>query len=295
MKHLFIINPKAGKGKTLNIIPEIKEIFKDSDEKFIIEITKRSGHATELVREYVTKENYRVYAVGGDGTLNEVVNGMINNESCIGVIPSGSGNDFFKSIYFEKKISSNILRDTIKGETKLIDLGKMDDRYFLNISSVGIDAEVVDNAKKLKRYGFISGKMAYIISAVMTILKYKCKDIQLIIDGTEIILNSTLLALANGRYYGGGMKVAPQADIQDGLLDICVINKLSRLKMLILFPKLIRGKHNEIKEVTFYKGKKIIVNSKEEIAINIDGEIIKRKSVNFELFPQSIKFIIPKF
>ena len=216
MKHLFIINPKAGKGKTLDIIPEIKEIFKDTNEEFTIEITRRPGHATELVRNYVSKENYRVYSVGGDGTLNEVLNGMVNNESCLGVIPGGSGNDFIKSIC-EEKLPNNILRDTIKGKTKVMDLAKIDDRYFINISSVGIDAEVTSNAKDLKRYPLISGKIAYMLSVFITIFKYKSQDIQLIIDGIEITLKSTLLAMANGKYYGGGMKVAPYADLQDGL------------------------------------------------------------------------------
>lgn len=292
MKHLFIINPKAGKGKSIDIISEIKEIFKDTSEQCVIEITKEPGHATDLVRNYVSKENYRVYAVGGDGTLNEVLNGMVNSESCLGVIPSGSGNDFIRSI-FEKYSSNNILRNTINGKIEVIDLAKIDGRYFINISSVGIDAEVVNNAKNIKRYPFISGKMAYILSVFITIFKYKYKDIQLDIDGTQITLKSTLLALANGKYYGGGMKVAPYADLQDGLLDVCVINKLSKFKMLILFPKLIKGKHNEIKEVSFYKGRKVSIRAKEEVDLNIDGEITKRGKINLEIIPQGIKFIVP--
>lgn len=292
MKHLFIINSKAGKGKAIKLIPDIKNAFKDSSEEFIIEVTEKVGHATELVRNYVNRENYRVYAVGGDGTLNEVLNGMVSTESCLGVIPSGSGNDFIKSIYKEK-LPENIIKDTINGKTKMIDLAKVDDRYFINISSVGIDAEVVDNAKIFKKYPFISGKIAYILSAIITILMYKYKSIQLIIDDRELTLKNTLIAFANGKYYGGGMKVAPSADIQDGFFDICVINKLSRVKMLTLFPRLIKGTHSQIKEVSFYKGKKVAINSKEEITVNIDGEIMKRKNVIFEIIPRRINFIVP--
>ncbi|WML34565.1 diacylglycerol kinase family lipid kinase [Clostridium sp. OS1-26] len=292
MKHLFIINPKAGKGKALKLIPEIEEEFKNTNEEFLIEITEKVGHATEIVRKYVSKENYRVYAVGGDGTLNEVLNGMINSESCLGFIPSGSGNDFIRSVY-KGKLPRNIIKDTVNGKIKPIDLAKVDDRYFINISSIGIDAEVANNARNIKKRPFISGKIAYILSAIITILMYKYREIQLIIDNKEIKIKNTLLALANGRYYGGGMKVAPDADLQDGLLDICAIDKLSRAKMFILFPKLIKGEHHQIEEVTFYKGKKVIVNSEEEVTLNIDGEIVKRKNVTFEIVPGGVKFIIP--
>lgn len=292
MKHLFIINPKAGKGKALEIISEIKKIFKEIEEEFIIEITERPGHATELVKNYVKEENYRVYAVGGDGTLNEVLNGMVSSHSCLGVIPTGSGNDFVKSIC-KKTMSQDILKNTILGETKLIDLAKINDRYFINISSVGIDAEVTDNARKLKKFPFISGGMAYMLSFFNTIFSYKCRDIELKIDDREIASQITLLALANGKYYGGGMKVAPYADIQDGVLDICVVDKLSRTRMVALFPKLIKGEHTEEEEVSFYKGKNVTLKANEEIAVNIDGEIIKSQKINFNIIPQSIKVIIP--
>lgn len=293
MKHLFIINPKAGKGKALEIIPEIKKIFKEIEGEFIIEITERPGHATELVENYVKEENYRVYAVGGDGTLNEVLNGMVNSSSCLGVIPNGSGNDFVRSIY-EKTAFKNMLKSTILGKTKQIDVVKINDRYFINISSIGIDAEVVCNARKLKSLPLISGGLAYILGVFITIFKYKCRYIQLKIDDKEIESTITLLAMANGKYYGGGMKVAPYADLEDGILDLCIINKLSRIRMLTLFPKLIKGNHEEIKEVSFYKGRKITLSSKEEIAVNIDGEIIKSQQIQCNIIPQGIKVIIPQ-
>ncbi|MCY6369307.1 diacylglycerol/lipid kinase family protein [Clostridium ganghwense] len=293
MKHLFIINPKAGKGKAMEIIPEIEKIFKEIDEEYIIEITKRPGHATELVRNYVNNENYRVYSVGGDGTLNEVLNGMANSDSCLGVIPSGSGNDFVKSIC-KKTMSQNILKNTIIGIPKKVDLAKINDRYFINISSVGIDAEVTDNAKKLKKFPFVSGGVAYMLSFFSTIFSYKCRDIQLKIDDIEITSQITLLALANGKYYGGGMKVAPHADLQDGILDVCVVDKLSRTRMLALFPKLIKGEHAGEEEVSFYKGRKVTLTAEEEIAVNIDGEIIKSEKIDFIIIPQSIKIIIPQ-
>jgi YegS/Rv2252/BmrU family lipid kinase len=292
-KHLFIVNPKAGKGKSLDIIPKINNEFIGREEDLIIEITKYPGHASLISNEYTSKGNYRVYAVGGDGTLNEVLNGMAGSNSFLGVIPCGSGNDFIKSLYNEKG-DDILIKDIINGSVQNMDLGKIKDRYFLNISSVGIDAEVVNNALELKKIPFVSGTFAYIISAVATILTYGAKEVELVIDERKTKINITLLAVANGKYYGGGMKVAPQADLKDGYFDLCLVSKLSRIKMLLLFPKLIKGTHGEIKEVEFFKGKNITVNAEEEIAVNIDGEMIKSRSVDFKIITGGINLIIPE-
>lgn len=292
VKHLFIINPKAGKGRTLNVIPQIKETFMGQQEDYIIEVTEYPGHASIIAREYTSKGIYRVYAVGGDGTLNEVLNGMVHSKSFLGVIPCGSGNDFIKSIY-DKKGEEYLVRDIINGKTQVMDLGKVKNRYFLNISSVGIDAEVVSNALDLKRIPFVSGTLAYLISAITTISKYCSKEVELIIDGKRINVDLTLFAVANGKYYGGGMKVAPLADLKDGYFDLCLVSKLSRIKMLLLFPKLINGTHSEINEVKFLRGKNIQINTESEIAINIDGELIKSNSIDFSIIAGGIKFIIP--
>jgi len=290
--HLFIVNPKAGKGRTLDIIPKIRDIFDGHYENCTIEITKYPGHATIIANEYTSKGNYRVYAVGGDGTLNEVLNGMAGSSSFLGVIPYGSGNDFIKNIYV-KKIGDDIINDTINGNVQVMDLGKVQNRFFLNISSVGIDAEVVNNAIKLKKNPYISGALAYLFSVIITILKFKSKEIEINIDDKRIKINSTLLSVANGKYYGGGMKVAPKANLKDGYFDICLVSKLSKIKMLALFPKLINGTHDEIKEVSFYRGKIVNIVADEEMSLNIDGELIKSKRIDFSIIEQGINFIVP--
>lgn len=149
MKHLFIINPEAGKGKAIAYVESIKNIFQGMEDEYHIEVTGYPGHATQIVKEYTSKEDYRVYAIGGDGTLNEVLNGIIGSTSSLAVIPAGSGNDFIKNIVSEE--DEYILLKTINGKEKYMDLGKVNDRYFINISSVGFDSEVVYNAKSIKK------------------------------------------------------------------------------------------------------------------------------------------------
>lgn len=293
MKHLFIVNPMAGKGKSLKLIPEIEKIFNILKEEYKIEITQFPKHATELVKHYTSKEDYRVYAVGGDGTLNEVLNGMVQSNSSLAVIPAGSGNDFIKSITSTPK--QNILERTILGTDKFIDIGTINNRYFLNVSSLGIDAKIAFNAKYFKRLPFINGFLAYYFSIMFTIFNYSSENLHIKIDNTELILKSLLVAFGNGSCYGGGMKVLPKAKIDDGYFDVCHVKALGKLKILRFFPLIIKGHHEKLAEfVTFYKCKTAEVSCKKAIPINIDGEILLSNHISLEIFSSKVKFVIPK-
>lgn len=292
MKHLFIVNPAAGKGKALKRIPEIEAVFKDFEGEYIVEITEKPGHATEIAKFYSHKGDYRIYSIGGDGTLNEVLNGMVESNCSLGVIPSGSGNDFIRSIY---NLSSynDIVKKIVYGSEEYVDLGRVNEQYFLNISSVGIDAEIAYNAKEFKKLPFINGHMAYLFSIFTTVFKYKSKQIDFKIDSKNLSENTLLLAIANGTYYGGGMKIAPKANLGDGIFEVCHVQEVSKGKILRLFPKVIKGEHDTIQEVSFHQGKNISLSCSEEFTMNIDGELFRAKEANFEIIPKGIKIIIP--
>lgn len=295
MKHLFIINPIAGKGKTLKLIPLIEKMFYERKDNYAIEVTKYVGHATELAKKYSSLEDYRIYSIGGDGTLNEVLNGMVNTQSSLAVIPSGSGNDFIKNIYNynKKEAVENILYKTVNGKEAVIDLGKVNNRYFLNIASVGFDAEVAYNSIKFKKLPLINGTAAYFLGVLTTVFKYKSYDLSIKIDNECFNLSSLLVAVANGKYYGGGINVAPKAKLNDGFFDVCLIERVGRLKILGLFPKVIKGNHETIKEVNFINGKVVHIYSEEDLAFNIDGEIIRGKEAKFEIIKHGVQIVIP--
>lgn len=292
MKHLFIINPEAGKGKSMTYVNVIKEYFQHSSDSYIIEITKYPGHATELVKDYTSRENYRVYAMGGDGTLNEVLNGMINTNSVLGVIPCGSGNDFVKSIVDD--MDRDIFKRTIEGKEEFIDLGMVNGKYFLNISSVGFDSVVVYHANHFKKMNYISGSTAYILGILKTLFTFNSIHASVEIDGATFNKNILLAAVANGKCYGGGVKISPKSIINDGAFDICLVDNTSKLKIFFFFPKAIKGTHESIKEVSFYKGKKITIMSQEEFVLNIDGELFKEKKATFEMIHNGIKVLMPR-
>ncbi|NSW89437.1 MAG: diacylglycerol kinase family lipid kinase [Firmicutes bacterium] len=303
MKHLFIINPVAGKGKTVEYIPKINEYFSGRNDIYFIETTRYPGHGVELVKQYVSRDTFRVYSVGGDGTLNEVLNGIVGSNSSLAVIPAGSGNDFFKSLtkYFVNKdlsgkqaLKDKLLERLVNGKEFIVDMGKINGRYFINISSLGFDAEVAYKSHKIKKLPFISGLFAYILSVFATLLSYKSNQLKITIDGKTIEKDTLLVAVANGKYYGGGMQPAPSAEINDGFLNICLIEYVGRLKILKFLPRFIRGNHAEIKEVSFHRGKNVNIISKNKVAMNVDGEtsIIEGK-IDFEIIPSGIKIILP--
>jgi YegS/Rv2252/BmrU family lipid kinase len=292
MKHLFIINPFAGKGRTLKYIDEIKNAFREMKEEYFIEITKYPSHASLIAEEYSSKGDFRIYSVGGDGTLNEVLNGMADSNSSLAIIPAGSGNDFIRSIY-KRNHMRDILKSTINGTEKLIDIGMVNGRYFINISSVGIDAFIVVNSLRMKKLPFIPGKMAYILGIINALIRYSGSETEINFDGEIMKLKFLLLAVANGKYYGGGMLVTPQAQVDDGMFDICLVKDMSRLKILRVFPKLIKGVHGSLKEVSFRRCNKVIINSKDTIPMNVDGEIEHVNQIVFEIIPKKIKIVVP--
>lgn len=210
MKRIYIVNPVAGKGKTLDTIEEIKAICNKKQYDHDVIYTTKLYSATDLAKEYSYGDNV-IFSVGGDGTLNEVVNG-IKEANKISIVPCGSGNDFYRSI---------------KDTTEKIDLGKVNDRYFINIASFGIDANVADIANKLKEKGQTN---TYIKAILKAIIEYSSLDTNLGLF--------TLIAVCNGSYYGNGICMAPFANINDDYLDLCKVDDMNRLKMIRLFLKL---------------------------------------------------------
>lgn len=294
MKHIFIINPVAGKGKGLDFERKIHNIFKELNYHYKIIVTKKSGHAIEEVKKITSKEKCIVYSIGGDGTLNEVLNGIINSGSSLAVIPAGSGNDFARTLYGDIK-SDNLLEDLIHGEERTIDVAKLNDKYYLNISSIGFDASVVNNARYYKKYKFISGPMAYAIAVIKTLFTFKPMELTFKIDGEETKGNMYLIAVANGKCYGGGIKIAPKAKLDDGLLDIYAIKKPKVHRLIRFLPMVVSGKDtSRIDEIKYIKCSKIQVIAKKETIINLDGEILFSKDLTFEVIPSVLKVRVPK-
>lgn len=298
VKHLFIVNPVAGNGIALRMTNTIHKLFNElklkyQDISYEIVYTKEEGHATEIARRYSRMGDYRIYAVGGDGTLNEVLNGMIGSNSSLGCIPGGSGNDFIKSLVtkFDRR---RILMNTVLGSEEELDVASVDGRYFINIASMGFDASVVNNVEKFKNKKYLPNKFAYLVSVLDTAKDFKNLNLRMIVDQQEINTEAFMVAIANGKYYGGGIKIAPEADLRDGLLDVLIVRDIDRAKILKFLPKVVPGKHMDLEEVTLMRAKTIDLYADEPVYINIDGELEARREAHFRLEDKKVRFIIPK-
>ena len=277
---LFIINPVAGGGRTKEIIPLIEETMEKHEKDYQIMLTSRPKEAINIAEDNAHKFK-TVVAVGGDGTINEVAKGLIKekNGTSLGIIPGGTGNDLSRSL----NIPSNpkeALEILVKGNKKDIDVGLINDHYFLNIASVGLDAEVVINTEKVKKK--IKGKIAYVIGLFKTLFRFKNKEVILEIDGEACKKDIMLIAVGNGKYYGGGMKVVPMASVDDGHFHMCLIKNVGKFKILFLFPSIFRGKHTKYKKyVEVHKAKDIKIKTEKELYLNLDGEVFPIKNEAF--------------
>jgi diacylglycerol kinase (ATP) len=293
--HLFIVNPVAGKGNTLKMIPQIEALMAKESLIYKIEITKAPGHASEIAREYLRNNSkIRVYAVGGDGTLNEVLQGVVGSDAYLGIVPAGTGNDFLKT--FCTVTNPNILLpQLIHADPIDVDVCQMNDRYFLNIASAGFDADVVASTQYLKRLPLIKGKIAYIGGILLSLIRLKNIQATFYIDDKKVDMNSMLLAaFANGRYYGGGMMPTPEAEPDDGILDVCVIEGMKRFKIFRFFPRFIKGIHTTMKEVTTYRCRTIRMECPYPVHVNADGELFKLSSISIKVLHKALKFIATK-
>lgn len=292
MRVLFIVNPVAGKGRALKIVPIIESTMKTADGiEYKIEYSKGPGDAVKIARDYAATGIDMVFAVGGDGTVNEVANGLAKTNTAMAVIPGGSGNDFIRSLGITGK-PDDIITRTLKGIRKKIDIGLINDRYFVNISSAGFDAEVVIATQKAKKF-FLSGSAAYVAGLISVIFTGRPSSIKMKTDDVEISDSVLLVAVANGKYYGGGMKAAPDAIIDDGLFDICLISRMPKIKMLFLFPQFMKGKHKKFREVKFYRSRRVTIEAEKPIYINIDGEVVRDIRVTFELIKGGLAIAMP--
>lgn len=286
----FIINPVAGSGKSLSIKTIIEENMKDYPGGFSISLTKNPKEATQIA--YESNIN-TIIAVGGDGTVTEVAKGIIRRGyGTLGIIPGGTGNDLIKSLGISK-YPRDALETIIQGKSMKVDIGLANGYKFLNIGSVGLDAEVTHTAQTIKKQ--IKSGLSYIFSIFITLIKFKKKDVTIEIDGRSQKKGLVLFAIGNGKYYGGGLKMIPDAKLNDGYLNACIVKDVSKVRILTIFPEVFKGTHLRHKKyVETFKCKEVKIYSKQDIYMNLDGEVFSPgKEINFSLADEKLSIIVP--
>ncbi len=296
MRYVFYINPVAGKGNSQEgIINSIKLYFADKSEDVKIHITKSIGDALSDAKfEAQTGDSIRMFACGGEGTVFEVLNGIVGFDNVeLGVIPCGSANDFLK--FFNSRDNFLDIGEQVDGEIIEMDLIKAGDKYCLNGCSVGMDAVVARDMSIFKKWPLVSGSLAYNLAIVKTFLGKLGITVDISVDGqTPERKNCLFAVIANAPYYGGGYKGAPEAVPYDQKLDFTLVDKISKLKILKFLGIYKKGDHKKLDCCTLKNCNSMEFTAEKPIPVNLDGEIIETTHMRFELVKSAVKFIVPK-
>lgn len=289
-----IINPAAGAGKTIRKWPQIKHVLENIGLRFENAITEAPGHAIELAKAAAEKGYGLVVSVGGDGTLNEIVNGLYAagciRDITLGIINTGTGSDYIRTVgvprhYHEacqcllkpKKLTVDL------GVAEYVNNGQTIKRLFVNFAGIGFDAEVV--RATTQRFKALGGFPSYLMGLLTTFLFYKNREVSLQMDGQESKKKICTVVVSHGRYGGGGMLLAPNADPTDGLLDVMLIDNISKIDFLWSLPRIYKGTHLTHHKVSTRKVHEIIIRPLQSMSLQADGELLGETPARFSVIP----------
>jgi YegS/Rv2252/BmrU family lipid kinase len=294
-KYFVIINPVAGHGRSNSLFPTVRNELTRRGLDFDYHYTNEPMEAPDVAKMVIEEGFTDLVAMGGDGTINEVVNGMmsVGSELPLAVIPAGSGNDFARmnGIPLHPMAAIDLLRD---GRQAAIDLGNVGgDRFFVNGLGIGIDAQVASDVLKSVHS---RGVAAYLLAAVRQCFLFTPFQVALAHGEWEKQVSCISLGVANGKYVGGGFKMAPAAETADGLLDVCVVENMPRLKRLLALPKARAGKHLQLREVVYRQVTSISISSESGLVAHLDGEPYRCPSSSFavSVCPKALRVVVPQ-
>jgi diacylglycerol kinase (ATP) len=298
LKTHIVLNPYAGRWKGAKLYQKILQYARAIKYLERFQLTTAPGEAIQIAKE--TKAEL-IVAAGGDGTVNEVVNGILQSgsEKLLGVIPIGSGNDFAKMLNLkpfkiEMAIESLRRKTTITSDVGLIEFlrndGTSGNRFFINGVGIGFDAMTADESRKIKH---LRGIPLYTLALLKTLAKYKTPEMNIRIDDKNISGRIFLVAIGNGKSAGGGFLLTPDARINDEVFDVCLVNDLSIFRVLQVLPTVLKGKHTKYPEVTMMKAREIEIKSDSDLVLHADGEIIgtNLRWIKISIIPKAVEVI----
>lgn len=325
---MLIVNPVAGTGSALKIWDDLQETLRDLGVDFDYRFTERHGHAIEIAAESAKKGYGTVVVVGGDGTIFEVTNGIMSlpkkDRPAVGIVPTGRGSDFCRTLDIPQDwfAAAPLL---VSGKRRTIDVGKMEyvgpdgtrAGYFANVAGLGFDGEVTERANNMPEglSKTVGGTGTYLLSLLITYARYREKDVMLSIDDRQYRVLATTVVIANCRYFGGRMHIAPDAVPDDGLFDVVVIGagfgppvlelpedkpppshtrlerSLAKVRMARNVPKVYKGSHVRDESVMVARGSRVKVASDDRMVLQADGEVIGAGPFSAEIIPGALEII----
>lgn len=288
-KIIFIVNPKSGTGKQKLIEALIKENLDHDKYNYKIVYTKYQGEGRKLAGEAIGKKTDIIVVVGGDGSINEVASAIVNSNIILGIIPAGSGNGFANHLNIPLKINQAI-QVINKKNVISIDTATINNKLFISIAGLGFDGHISKKYARVGKRGF----WPYFRLVTEEFGKYKPKTYEIIIDGKRIRKTAMMINFANTDQFGYNTSIAPEAKINDGLIDVCILQKPPVIKLPYLVHLLYHKKIHQSRFMELHKAKKVIVKQSKKRTINIDGEAMKLgKKVEVKIDPLSLRIIVP--
>ena len=298
MKILCIYNPKAGGGSAQKQLPKIKELFTKHHINAEIILTKYPHNATEIIENLDLSKYDALVAAGGDGSFFDVVNGYMkygkNVDIPLGIIPVGTGNSLSRDITNNLDRIENFIKIIAQNHTKQFDLGKVTNKnktfYFANMMGFGFTTDVTLTASKLK----IFGSFAYTLGVLFNTIKLKTYPLKMTINNQVHELDNTFITVSNSKYTGGNYLIAPKAIVDDGKIDVIIVNKISRIELLKTFPKIFDGSYIRSPHVDYIQTNKVKFEAVHEKIVSPDGEICGELPIEIETIPKAIKILVDK-
>lgn len=294
----LIVNPVAGNGRGAKLWPRLRDELHAEGAEFDHVLTERRDQATELARQAVADGCRLIVAVGGDGTMHEVVNGLVTEGEVaegvvLGVIPCGTGADFARTVGLVREPLAAVRR-LLHGSDRRIDLGVIrcwrEGReiveYFPNAAGLGFDGEVAERVNRRSKAG--GGTIPYLFSLVLTLITYENKPVTIALDDRTLQMRVNAIVAANGRYFGGGMQIAPDATPDDGLFDVIIIGDTTKLEFLLQVPRVYGGTHLQHPKVDAYRSSTVHVESEKRMILQADGEYVGEAPATFRLLPRAL-------
>ena len=280
-----ICNPIAGSGRSRRIGRRIQQILEEKGLPCHMEETQYPGHATQLAKQAREAGAQTVLAIGGDGTAYEVAQGLLGASCALGIIPAGTGNDFIKSIGVPAD-PLQALDHILSHPAQLTDVGELNGRMFLNEIGTGFDVTVLDYAQRAKKY--CRGLLPYLYGVIQTLFRFRPFSVTYTVDGeSQVTQDAFVVAAANGGMIGGGIPIAPQAKIDDGLLDVIVVGAIPRRVLLARLAGLMKGKILSFPETRYFRARSVTFSTP-RMRLNVDGEIINEKAAQVRILPGAL-------
>lgn len=297
MRYALIRNPRSGRGASAKAWPAIEARLQGAlaGHNLSVEETTGPGSAIAQAKRFADQGFDVVIGAGGDGTISDVTQGLVGTEAALGVLPLGTGNDYCRMIGIGPDIDLAI--DALAADRRLrIDLAKWslgsgENGYSLNVAGCGFDAVVADRVNR----GFrrLRGTTAYIAAVLQSLSSYRPTELTITADGETIQCKAMLCAVANCSSYGGGMKIAPNASLQDGLLDLVLVGELGRIEFLMNFPKVMKGAHITHPKVVCRTAKRVEIRSDSPVPYLVDGEVLPPGDFAIEIVPAALTAVVP--